>query len=206
MKAQRVTINNLFAGYARAGMDPQDWYENLTDEQRVGAQLDFIEARAELLQRLPHEGNPKIPANVQVEAKRLGKLVQQAVAAMSQNQMIPAGGFMLEAGVTMQRISTQLVAAEALDVTGDLQNVKRELQENQEHITRGLKVLDAASASGQTRNARFQEVRPEYQPYIEAQLEQNPSLTYADLQRRAATKFDVSACTIKRYTTNPRKK
>mgnify|MGYP003111896898 CR=1 FL=1 len=121
MKPTRVTINNLFAGYARAGMDPQHWYENLTDEQRIGAQLDFIEARARLLEQLPHDSELGIPANVQAEAKRLYKLVQQTVAAMSQNQMIQASGFMLEAGVTMQRISTQLVAAKALDVTDRLQ-------------------------------------------------------------------------------------
>ncbi|MGF2734828.1 hypothetical protein [Marinobacter sp. DUT-1] len=121
MRTPRVTINNLFAGYARAGMDPQHWYENLTDEQRLGAQLDFIEARACLLERLPYDEGAGIPGNVQNEAKRLNRLVQQTMAAMSQGQMIQAGGFMLDIGVAMQKISTHLTAAKALDVTEELQ-------------------------------------------------------------------------------------
>ena len=199
MKPARVTIKHLFAGYAQAGMDPQHWYENLTEEQRIGAQLDFIEARARLLATRPHDGKDGIPANVQGDANRLYTVIQKAVAAMSQNQMIQACGFMLEAGIVMQRISTQLVTAKALDVT-------KELQENEEHIRRGLKTLAAARASGKAKNAEYQAERHKYQPYIEDQLQKNPRLTYADLQRLAAREFGVSCCTIKRHTKNPRKK
>lgn len=120
MKAPRVTINNLFAGYLLAGTDPQDW-EAMTDEQRIGAQLDFIEARARLLMELPHDPRYGLPANLQVLAKRLYRQVQEAVAAMSQGQTVRAGGYMLQVGVTMQSVSTHLAAVEALDVTEKLQ-------------------------------------------------------------------------------------
>lgn len=121
MKATRVTINNLFAGYARAGMDPQSWCENLTKEQQLAAQLDFIEARASLLMGLPHDSAYGVPANVQGLSKRLFDQIRKARDAMNQSQMIHACTFMLEAGVAMQRISTHLVVAEAVDVTERLQ-------------------------------------------------------------------------------------
>ncbi|WP_303288232.1 hypothetical protein [Marinobacter sp. SS8-8] len=198
MKPTRVTIKNLFAGYACAGMDPQHFYENLNEEQRIGAQLDFIEARARLLATRPNDGKDGVPANVQRDAKRLYRSVQQAVAAMSQDQMIQACGFMLEAGVAMQQISTQLAVAQALDVT-------KKLQENEEHILRGRKTVGSASKGGDSKNEPWKEIRPLFQPYINGLYQRNPHHSYAELQRKAAEHFRVSISMVKKWTENPSK-
>lgn len=197
MKKTRVTINALFAGYARAGLDAKQWYEDLTEEQRLRAQLEFIEVRATLLARMPHDNNAGVPANVQNEASRLNHLVQQAIEALRHDKAIQVGGFMLNIGATLQSINTHLTVAVALDVT-------KELEENEENIHRGRKVLEGAQKSAQQRNAPFLEKRAQYQPCIEELFRNNPKLSYADLQRIAAKKFGVSKDTIKNHTENPK--
>ena len=120
MKSPRVTINNLFAGYARAGLDPAAWYA-LSAEQQTKAQLAFIEVRARILYTLPNDPAYRLPGNVQAKAGELYRNAQEAMNALSAEDAHNALSLGIQAGLAMQGISTQLVAAEALDVTEQLQ-------------------------------------------------------------------------------------
>ena len=71
---------------------------------------------------------------------------------------------------------------------------------------RGARVQHAASEGGKTVADPRREEWAAYQAYIDAEYSKNPRLSYGDLQRRAAKKFDCSIKTIARRTTNPRKK
>lgn len=61
------------------------------------------------------------------------------------------------------------------------------------------------SDGGNAKNADYQVLRPQYQPFINDLHQKNPHRSYAELQRRAAGKFNVSPSTIKNHTVNPKK-
>ncbi|KGD62814.1 hypothetical protein T9A_00134 [Alcanivorax jadensis T9] len=71
-------------------------------------------------------------------------------------------------------------------------------------IERGEKQIESSSRGGDAAAERHRKKWPEYQSHIDNLYAENPRLSYADLQRKAAIKFEVSEKTIKRHTTNPR--
>lgn len=69
---------------------------------------------------------------------------------------------------------------------------------------RGRKALGGAKSGGDAAAEPHRQKWPEYQDYVNTLHGKNPRLSYADIKRRAATKFQVSEKTIHRHTTNPK--
>ncbi|QSA98612.1 hypothetical protein [Methylococcus sp. EFPC2] len=76
------------------------------------------------------------------------------------------------------------------------------------HLLRGKKIQKGAKAGHELTHGTPKEKAQkwaDYQAFIENKYANNQSLTYSDLQKLAAAHFRVSAKTIQRNTSNPRK-
>ena len=171
-----------------------------------------IRDRASALHTKPYSPASGMPGNVWADAQLLHQTAVRALAAANDRDFITAAGLALDAGRMMALLDALLATYAGLKVTvqyNALQvkfvQVKGELVEIKPHAERGLAIVAGASGGGDAKNREYQEMRKHYQPFINALLKQNPHLSYADLKRKAADRFQVSESTIKNHTTNPKR-
>jgi len=85
---------------------------------------------------------------------------------------------------------------------------EHEKQEMEPDAARGRKVIDGASEGHEiqfgTEKGRIAKSQL-MQEYVDELFLKNPSLSYSDMKRKAASKFDVSTKTVQRNTQNPKK-
>lgn len=128
-------------------------------------------------------------------------------------RMLNARGELTDSGRWAESLQNAIRAKKDLK-KGDISQAEAKFREAEnwairattaDHVNRGYDVLQGSKDAGNAKAEPYRQKWPQYQEYIDELFQKNSRLSYAGMQKKAATKFGCSTKTIQRNTTNPRK-
>ncbi|WP_339857966.1 hypothetical protein [Pseudohongiella acticola] len=109
----QVTVSQFFAGYMAANKAGQE-FDQLTSEQRMRAQFEFIGGRAMYIRDLDFDAPEAPPRSIGAEARRILRDLEGALSAIDEGNIYAAAMESLKIGRWMERVTSGQLAHKAI--------------------------------------------------------------------------------------------